>query len=50
MVDFDTLYEAFFDKIEKDKDFFSYNNVPIEYALDVAKMRSDRYLKVWGMV
>ena len=45
MVDFDTLYEAFFDKIEKDKDFFSYNNVPIEYALDVAKMRSDRYLK-----
>lgn len=45
MVDFEILYEAFFDKIEKDKDFFSYNNVPIEYALDIAKMRSNRYLK-----
>ena len=45
MVEFETLYEAFFDKIEKDKDFFSYNNVPIEYALDIAKMRSNRYLK-----
>ena len=45
MVEFETLYEAFFDKIEKDKDFFRYNNVPIEYALDIAKMRSNRYLK-----
>ena len=45
MVDFETLYLAFFDKIEKDKDFFSYNNVTIAYALDVAKMRSKRYLK-----
>lgn len=45
MVDFETLYLAFFDKIEKDKDFFNYNNVTIAYALDVAKMRSKRYLK-----
>ena len=45
MVAYETLYEAFFDKIEKDKDFFSYNNVPIEYALDIAKIRSNRYLK-----
>ena len=45
MVDFETLYLAFFDKIEKDKDFFHYNNVTIAYALDVAKMRSKRYLK-----
>lgn len=45
MVEFETLYEAFFDKIEKDKDFFSYNNVPIAFALDIAKMRSERYLK-----
>ena len=29
MVNFETLYEAFFDKIEKDKDFFNYNNVSI---------------------
>lgn len=45
MVDYETLYEAFFDKIEKDKDFFSYNNVSTENALTIAKMRSQRYLK-----
>ena len=45
MVSFEILYEAFFDKIEKDKDFFNYNNVPITKALDIAKMRSQRYLK-----
>lgn len=45
MVTFDKLHEAFFDKIEKDKDFFSYNNVSIEDALQIAKMRSERYLK-----
>lgn len=45
MVTFETLYEAFFDKIEKDKDFFSYNNVLVEDALSIAKMRSQRYLK-----
>ena len=45
MVDFNILYEAFFDKIEKDKDFFSYNNVSEEEALEIAKMRSERYLK-----
>lgn len=45
MVSFETLYEAFFDKIEKDKDFFSYNNVSVEEALNIAKTRSNRYLK-----
>ena len=45
MVEFETLYEAFFDKIEKDKDFFNYNNVSVEEALNIAKMRSERYLK-----
>ena len=45
MVAFETLYEAFFDKIEKDKDFFSYNNVIVEDALKIAKMRSKRYLQ-----
>lgn len=45
MVKYETLYEAFFDKIEKDKDFFNYNNVSIDDALNIAKMRSQRYLK-----
>lgn len=45
MVSYETLYEAFFDKIEKDKDFFSYNNVSVEDALQIAKIRSKRYLK-----
>ena len=45
MVTYETLYEAFFDKIEKDKDFFNYNNVSIHDALSIAKMRSQRYLK-----
>ena len=44
MIAFEKLYEAFFDKIEKDKDFFSYNNVIVEDALKIAKMRSKRYL------
>lgn len=45
MVSFETLYEAFFDKIEKDKDFFNYNNVSLEDALNIAKTRANRYLK-----
>lgn len=45
MVSFETLYEAFFDKIEKDKDFFNYNNVSVDEALNIAKIRSNRYLK-----
>lgn len=45
MVTFETLYEAFFDKIEKDKDFFNYNNVSVDEALNIAKTRSNRYLK-----
>ena len=44
MVEYEALYEAFFDKIEKDKDFFSYNNVSIKEAMSIAKMRSERYL------
>lgn len=45
MVDFETVYEAFFDKIEKDKDFFNYNNVSINDASLIAQMRSEKYLK-----
>ena len=45
MVSFETLYEAFFDQIEKDKDFFNYNNVSVDEALNIAKTRSNRYLK-----
>ena len=45
MVEFEKIYEAFFDKIEKDKDFFSYNNVEVNDALLIAKTRSKRYLQ-----
>jgi hypothetical protein len=45
MVDFETLYLAFFDKIEKDKEFFQYNNVTVDDALTIAKMRAKRYLQ-----
>lgn len=44
MIKFEKLYEAFFDKIEKDKDFFNYNNVSVEEAMYIAKTRSERYL------
>jgi hypothetical protein len=39
------VYLVFFNKIEKDADFFSYNNVPTDAALDIAKQRSNGYLK-----
>lgn len=45
MVSFDVLYEMFFDLIEKDKDFFQYNNISIADAMDIAKQRAERYLK-----
>ena len=45
MVSFDVLYEMFFDIIEKDKDFFQYNNISVEDAMVIAKQRANRYLK-----
>ena len=45
MVKYDDLFELFFDKIENDKDFFQYNNISMENAMNIAKQRSERYLK-----
>lgn len=45
MVSYDTIYEMFFDLIEKDKDFFQYNNISEVDATDIAKQRANRYLK-----
>lgn len=45
MVSFDVLYEMFFDLIEKDKDFFQYNNISVEDATIIARQRAKRYLK-----
>lgn len=39
------IYEAFFNKIEKDGDFFAYYNVEPSEALDIAKTRAKGYLK-----
>lgn len=45
MVSYEVLYEMFFDLIEKDKDFFQYNNISPDDALVIAKQRANRYLK-----
>lgn len=39
------VYTVFFDKIEKDLDFFSYTNLSPEDALTIALSRSKKYLK-----
>ena len=41
---FEELYKLFFDKIEKDSDFFEYNNVFEEEAIELAKTRAKNYL------
>lgn len=41
---FEVLYEAFFDRIEKDASFFQYNNMSVEEALSLAKKRAKKYL------
>ena len=45
MISYDMLYEMFFDIIEKDRDFFQYNNISVEDAMVIAKQRAKRYLK-----
>lgn len=42
---FEEIYEIFFDKISKDKDFFQYFNVSDEEALEIAQTRSESLLK-----
>ena len=43
--EFTEVYEVFFDKIQNDADFFLYNNVDTEEALEIAESRSLGYLK-----
>lgn len=42
---FEEIYEIFFDKISKDKDFFQYFNVSDEEAIEIARRRSESLLK-----
>lgn len=44
MTAYETLYKAFFDRIEKDDKFFKYNGVSAEDALLLAKTRALNYL------
>lgn len=42
---FDTIFTAFFDKIEKDSEFFNYYNLTNSEALALAIERAESYLK-----
>ncbi|GAB6989358.1 hypothetical protein [Paenibacillus pini] len=39
------VYKVFFDKIQKDTEFFAYNNIPNQEAFEIALERSKGYLK-----
>lgn len=41
---FDLILERFYDRIEKDEEFFNYYNIPISEAEKIARMRSVNYL------
>lgn len=41
---FSSLIQKFFHKIEKDRDFFSYYNVSLDEAMDLAKSQAINYL------
>lgn len=41
---FSAAYDKFFNRIEKDKDFFIYNNVSTEDAIALANQRAKNYL------
>ncbi|MGG1663088.1 hypothetical protein [Brevibacillus sp. NRS-1366] len=40
-----SVYDVFFRKIEKDADFFSYNNIEPDEAVEIAKLRVKGYLQ-----
>ncbi len=44
MVKFETFYALFFDKLEKDRDFFMYNDVKPEDAEEIIRERAKSYL------
>ena len=41
---FDYLYERFYQRLEKDRDFFDYYNVSLEEAKELAQKRAKNYL------
>ena len=42
---FDTIYSRFFDRVEKDPDFFNYFNVSEDQAMEIATLRAASLLK-----
>lgn len=44
MVQFETFYTLFFDKIERDRDFFMYNDIEMEDAEKLIRERAKSYL------
>lgn len=42
--EFETILDKFYDRIEKDENFFEYYNVDIEEAKEIAKIRAKHYL------
>lgn len=42
---FDTIYKRFFDRVEKDLDFFKYYNVSEDKAMEIAVSRAESLLK-----
>ena len=41
---FDLFYTRFFNKVEKDADFFDYYNHTEEESMEIAKQRAENYL------
>lgn len=41
---FDTILNKFYDRIEKDENFFNYYNVSVEEAIKIASQRATNYL------
>ncbi len=44
MVKFQDFYTLFFDRIERDRDFFMYNDIPYDKADEITKERAKSYL------
>jgi hypothetical protein len=42
---FDTVYKRFFDRVEKDPDFFKYYNISEDKAMEIAVLRAESLLK-----
>ncbi len=42
---FDVIYKKFFDRVEKDPDFFDYYNIPEDEAMEIATARASSLLR-----